>query len=124
MVCTLAPVGSQEEVTKMGSVVELDDNNFEAEVTQSKGVVLVDFGAEWCGPCQRLAPIIEEIATEYAGKAKVARVEIDNARKSATAFAIMSVPTVIVFKDGKEISRNVGLIPKQNLASLLDSALA
>lgn len=108
----------------MGSVVELDDNNFEAEVTQSKGVVLVDFGAEWCGPCQRLAPIIEEIATEYAGKAKVARVEIDNARKSATAFAIMSVPTVIVFKDGKEISRNVGLIPKQNLASLLDSALA
>ncbi len=108
----------------MGSVFELDDNNFELEVTQAKGVVLVDFAAEWCGPCQRLAPIVAEIAKDYAGKAKIARMDIDNARKTATTFGIMSVPTLIIFKDGKEISRNVGLIPKQNLASLLDSALA
>ncbi len=108
----------------MGSVFELDDNNFELEVTQAKGVVLVDFAAEWCGPCQRLAPIVAETAKDYAGKATIARMDIDNARKTATTFGIMSVPPLIIFQDGKEISRNVGLIPKQNLASLLDSALA
>jgi len=108
----------------MAQIIELNDDNFEQEVTKDTGVVLVDFAAEWCGPCQRLSPIIADIAKDYADKAKVGHLDIDTARKTASSFGIMSVPTVIVFKDGKEITRSVGLVPKQNLASMLDSALA
>jgi len=108
----------------MASVVKVTDENFEQEVNQHSGVVLVDFSAEWCNPCKRLEPIIHELAEEYAEKVKVCHIDVDNARQAAGQFGIMSVPTIIVIKGGEEVDRTTGLVPKQTLTDLLDAALA
>jgi len=108
----------------MSSVVEVNDESFEQEVVQHSGLVLADFAAEWCNPCKRLAPIIHELAEEYAGKVKVCHVDVDSARQAAAKFGIMSVPTIILLKGGEENNRMTGLVPKQTLTDLLDSALA
>lgn len=105
------------------AIIEVNDNNFEQEITEYSGVALVDFAAEWCGPCQRMKPSIEELGTEYAGKAKVAHVDIDKSRSIAAKYGIMSIPCVIVFKNGKEVERSIGLVPKATLAGLIGTAL-
>ena len=103
--------------------LELDDTNFDAEVLQGDGAVLVDFSAAWCGPCQQLTPIVEELATEYEGKAKVAKVDIDQAADVAGRYGIMSVPTVIFFKGGEKVDQLVGLFPKSQYKAKLDALL-
>ncbi|MFM8386850.1 MAG: thioredoxin [Planctomycetia bacterium] len=104
--------------------IALTDKNFDQEVLNSTVPVLVDFGATWCGPCRALAPIVEELAKEYAGKAKVATVDIDQAANVAQKFNIMSVPTLIFFKGGKPADKVVGLKPKADLKARMDKLLA
>ena len=82
-------------------ILHLNDSNFNAEVIDSKEAVLVDFWAEWCGPCKRIATVVEEIAKEYKGKIKVAKVNVDEGRATASNFGIMSIPTLLFFKNGK-----------------------
>ena len=105
------------------NIVALNDQQFEAEVIKSSTPVLVDFSAEWCGPCKALAPVIAELADEYAGRVKVAKLDIDNNRKSAGQYDIQSVPTMIIFKQGQPVKKFVGLTPKNRIAAALDELL-
>jgi thioredoxin 1 len=108
----------------MGSLLELDEKNFEEKVLKSNLPVAVDFSAEWCHPCKVLAPVIEQIAKEYEGKAIVARLDVDAAQDLARQYRVMSVPTVLFFKGGKVVSSSVGLVPKERLAETLDEIIA
>ena len=105
------------------SEANFTDENFEAEVLKSSQPVLVDFFATWCGPCQMQGPIIEELAEEYKDKAKVGVLDIDQAQKTATQFQVSSVPTLIIFKDGQEVERFMGLQQKPVLKEKLDSLI-
>jgi thioredoxin 1 len=107
----------------MAAVLELTDANFDAEVMSSTMPVLVDFGATWCGPCKQLAPIVEQIAKDYAGKLKVAAVDIDQARDTAIKYGIMSVPTVILFKNGEVKDQVVGFQSKSALEGRITRVL-
>lgn len=97
----------------------LTEQNFDAEVLQAELPVLIDFWAPWCGPCRMLAPAVAQIAEEYAGKAKVCKVNVDEAPELARRFGIMSIPTVLVFKDGQLTEKLVGLRPKAELEALI-----
>jgi thioredoxin 1 len=97
------------------SVVELTDATFDSEVEKGKGLVLVDFWAEWCGPCRQIAPTVEQIAIENAGKIKVGKVDVDENNNTAAKFGVMSIPTLMLFKDGKLVERMVGAMPKERL---------
>lgn len=102
-------------------VLHLDDENFQNVI--KSGVVLVDFYAEWCGPCRVMAPIFTQVAGEMNGKAKFGKVDTDKAEKTAAAYRITSIPTLILFKDGKEVNRIVGIRQAQELKSLVSAAL-
>ena len=106
----------------MEKVMHIDANNFEQEVMKSDVPVLVDFWADWCGPCKMLAPVFQEIAEETQG-VKFAKVNVDEAEEIARQFRIMSIPTLIVMKDGKPVKKSIGLIPKQEMKELIDSAI-
>lgn len=97
------------------------DDNFKDEVKE--GVVLVDFFATWCGPCKMLAPVIEELATEYEGKAKIGKLDVDESSKTAGEFGVQSIPTLILFKDGEEVEKMIGFQSKEVLKEHLDKAL-
>lgn len=99
----------------------LNDSNFTDSI--SKGVTLVDFFADWCGPCKMVAPIIEELAGEFAGVATIAKIDIENAREATEKMGVTSIPTIIVFKDGKEVQRVVGVRDKAALSGLVRGAL-
>ena len=101
--------------TKHQSVVTIDADNFEQEVIQAEQAVLVDFGAEWCPPCKAIAPIIEELATEYEGVARVGTVDVDENKALAERYAIGSIPTLLFFKDGEVVDRIQGLVPKSEI---------
>ncbi len=107
----------------MANVIEITSSNFEQEVLQDKGLVIVDFAAEWCGPCKRLSPIIHELAESYAGKAKVGHLDVDNAPDIAAQFGVMSVPTVLLFKGGQKVSETIGLVPKESLEAKIKANL-
>lgn len=94
-------------------------DNFEELVLKSELPVLVDFWAPWCGPCKMLGPLVEEVAKEYEGKAVVGKVNVDEEQELAMTFGVMSIPTVIVFKDGKEANKSIGFVPKAKLEALL-----
>ncbi|NOX97207.1 MAG: thioredoxin [Nitrospirae bacterium] len=96
-------------------VKEINDNNFQAEVLEADLPVLVDFWASWCGPCKRLAPLIEEIAGEYSGRLKVCKLNVDDNPATSPKYEIMSIPTLIIFKGGDAKERIVGLVPKSAL---------
>lgn len=103
------------------NVIELTDDNFENEVLKSSVPVLVDFTATWCGPCKALAPIVEGLANDAAGKYKVAKLDIDDASSTARKYRVMSVPTVLVFQGGQLKGQHVGLTNKETLLKLLGS---
>lgn len=104
-------------------VKELTDGNFDQEVLEDAGVVLVDFWAPWCGPCRMVGPIVEELAREYEGRVKVGKVNTDQNQALAMKYQIMSIPTIMVFKNGKPVDQVVGALPKQTLQRRLDSWL-
>jgi thioredoxin 1 len=105
------------------NLVHLTQKNFNEEVMKSTLPVLVDFWAEWCAPCKRIAPIIDEVAKEYSGKIKVAKLNVDEAANVASKYGIMSIPTVIIFKDGKAVDQVVGLLSKPQLKEKIEDNL-
>ncbi len=107
----------------MSQPVVLSDSNFTQEVLQSDTPVLVDFWAEWCGPCKMIAPTIHELAGEYAGKAKIAKLDVDSYNVIAGQFGIRSIPALLIFKNGKVVDQIVGAVPKQKIKERLDANL-
>src|ERR1041384_1776526 len=103
---------------------EVTDQSFEQDVLKSEVPVLVDFWAEWCGPCKMLAPTVEKVANEYEGKAKFVKLNIDDNNQVAQQFGIKGIPTLILFKNGSEADRTVGLTTKDNISRMIDRALA
>lgn len=103
------------------NVVSLNADNFESEI--GSGVVLIDFWAEWCGPCKMLTPVIHELADEFIRKAKVAKLNVDECGEIAMKYGIMSIPTVLIFKDGRQIEKSIGAVPKETLAALINNHL-
>jgi thioredoxin 1 len=106
-----------------GNVAEFTDANFEAEVLQSSTPVLVDFWAPWCGPCRMLAPSIEQLSTEYAGKVKIGKLNTDDNGDVAAKFGIRSIPTLLIFKDGQVVNQLVGALPKDKIAEQIDRSI-
>jgi thioredoxin 1 len=106
------------------NVIQLTDSSFDTEVTNFKGVVLVDFWAAWCGPCRAIAPVIEEIATEYSGKAKISKMNVDENQMTPGKFNIRAIPTMILFKDGKVVDQITGAVGKNLIISAIDKAIA
>jgi thioredoxin 1 len=108
----------------MAKAIEVTDSTFEQEVLQANQPVLVDFWAVWCGPCRAVAPIVEELAGDYEGKLKVMKLDVDDNPRTAVAYGVQSIPTLLVFKDGKPAERIVGAVPKKVLVDKLQSVLA
>ena len=103
--------------------LQITDASFEEVVLKSDKPVLVDFWATWCGPCRMLCPVIEELATEYEGKVVVGKVDVDNNQEFAGKYGVRNIPTVLVFKDGEVVGRQVGVAPKKTYTDALDSLL-
>ena len=107
----------------MSTVLHLTDQNFDAKVIKSNLPVLVDFWAQWCGPCKMIAPIIDEIANDLKGQLKVTKVNVDDAQELAAKFNIMSIPTLLLFKDGKPVEQIIGALSKDQLVARIKGKL-
>ena len=103
----------------MGNYVILNDSNFEQEVLKSDVPVVVDFWAEWCAPCRIIAPVVEELASEYEGKIKVGKMDVDQNPQSSMSYGIRSIPTLLFFKDGKPVDQLLGAVPKSQIEEKL-----
>ena len=103
--------------------VEITDDNFESEVLQSDKPVLIDFWAVWCGPCKIIAPIVEELASEYDGKVKVGKLDVDSNQQTSIKYGVRSIPTLLLFKDGNVKDTIIGAVPKKLIVEKLNSAL-
>lgn len=101
-------------------VVEVNDLNFDREILAAEGAVLLDFSARWCGPCKMVAPLVEKVARDHAGRVKVAKLDIDDSPDAATRFGIRGAPTFVVLSKGKEVRRHTGVLAERGLLSLLD----
>lgn len=106
----------------MGKAIELTDSNFD-QIVNSDTPVLVDFWAEWCGPCKMIGPVVEELANEYEGKAVVAKLNVDENPQTTAKFGVRSIPTLLVFKKGQVVDKQIGAVPKSVLASKLQAQL-
>ena len=98
------------------NLVEVTDSNFQNEVLKSDTPVLLDFWAEWCGPCKMIAPVVEELAKEYDGKLKVGKVDVDANQQTSMQYGVRSIPTLLIFKGGKVVDQLIGAVPKRMLA--------
>ena len=107
----------------MSHVVHVTDDNFQSEVMESDRPVLIDFSAAWCGPCKQLAPVVEELAKEYDGRLKVAKVDVEESQQTAMKYGIMSVPTLLFLKDGKIADQLVGNHPRHTLEERIAKVL-
>jgi thioredoxin 1 len=107
----------------MSQAAAVTDQSFESEVLQSKVPVLVDFWAAWCGPCRAIAPVVDEIAGEYAGRMKVVKLDTDESNDTAQRYQVMSIPTLLLFKNGQPVERVVGALPKAALLSRIKQHL-
>jgi thioredoxin 1 len=107
----------------MAKPLVLTDDNFKSEVLESTVPVLVDFWAEWCGPCKQIAPVVEEIARTFNGKLKVGKVDVDANNQTALNYMIRSIPSLLIFKNGKVIDQIVGAVPRQQLLNKVEAAL-
>jgi thioredoxin len=105
------------------SVEKVSDGTFESEVLKANGPVVVDFWAEWCGPCRMIAPALEEIAGSLGGKVKILKLNVDENPQTAAKYGIMSIPTLMIFKNGQMASRQVGAAPKQKLEQWITAAV-
>lgn len=105
------------------AIIHVTDANFEAEVLKSADPVLVDYWADWCGPCKMLAPVLDEIAAEYAGKVKVAKLNIDENPGTPPRYGIRGIPTLMLFKDGEVEATKIGAVSKSQLTAFIDSNL-
>ena len=102
-------------------ILELTEGNFRQEV--NSGITLVDFWAGWCAPCRMIAPVIEELAEELSGRIKIAKVDVDSNQNVASELGIVSIPTLIFFKDGKEVERITGVVPKEQIKDRIDEII-
>lgn len=100
------------------SAIVITKDNFEAEVLKASGTVLIDFWASWCGPCRMLSPIVDQVAAEHP-EVKVGKINVDEQPELAQQFNVMSIPTLIIFKDGQKVNESIGLIPKEKVKALL-----
>ena len=107
----------------MNNLHEADDSNFESVVLKAQGPVLVDFSATWCGPCKKLEPIVHDIASQYDGRLKVVTVDVDRAPSTAAKYGVLSVPTVLLFKDGAVKDQSIGVLSKKALADRVEKVL-
>ena len=110
-------------MAKEESLIHLTDNTFEQEVIKSEKPVLVDFWAPWCGPCRAIGPVVEDLAEAYKDRIKVAKLNIDDNPKTATVYGVMSIPTLILYKDGNALDKIVGLVSKDRLEELMKKGL-
>ncbi|MGH7668453.1 MAG: thioredoxin [Gemmatimonadaceae bacterium] len=108
----------------MSNTTAVTDGTFEQEVEKSAGLTIVDFWATWCGPCRMIAPVLDQLATEYAGKVKVAKLDVDTNIKTATRFNVRSIPLLLFFKDGKVVDQIVGAVPRAHIESKLQQHAA
>jgi len=109
--------------TTNGAPVSVGDNTFAGEIEQAEELVLVDFWAAWCGPCLVVAPVLEQLASEYAGRVKVAKVDVDENQQTAMRFNIRSIPSLLFFKGGKHVDTLVGAVPKQAIVQKIETHL-
>lgn len=107
----------------MGKYVELTEDNWDAEVLQSDQPVLVDFWAAWCGPCRMIAPLVEQLAVDFEGKAKIAKLDVDAHPSLASKYGVQSIPALLFFKGGEIVDRAVGALPKEQLTSKLNAVV-
>lgn len=104
-------------------IIQLSDDSFEADVINAAGPVLVDFWAEWCGPCKQIGPALEELSVEMAGKIKIAKVDVDTNPNSAASMGVRGIPALFIFKDGEVISNRAGAAPKAALQSWIEDSI-
>jgi thioredoxin 1 len=104
-------------------LITITDDNFEEEVIKSDKPVLIDFWAVWCGPCRMVAPIVEELASEYEGKVKIGKLDVDSNQQTSIKFGVRSIPTILIFKDGKVKETIIGAVPKKNIVEKLNAAI-
>ncbi len=105
------------------SIIQVADSTFEEQVLKSESPVMVDYWAEWCGPCKMIAPILDEIADEYQGKLTVAKLNIDENQETPQKYAVRGIPTLMIFKDGEVAATKVGAVSKSQLSAFIDSAI-
>jgi thioredoxin 1 len=117
-------ISRQGGLSIMGKALEVTDSTFEQEVLRSQQPVLVDFWAVWCAPCKVIAPIVEELAGEYENQLKVMKLDVDDNPRTAMAYGVQSIPTLLVFKDGEPAERIVGAVPKKVIVDKLQSVMA
>ena len=105
------------------AIVHISDSSFEQDVLQADGPVLVDFWAEWCGPCKMIAPVLEEISSDYAGKLKVCKMDVDTNTATAPTYGVRGIPSLLIFNGGEVVGTKVGALSKSQLAAFIDSVI-
>ena len=111
-------------MTTNGGITHISDDTFSTDIEQGTGLVLVDFWAEWCGPCRAIAPILEQLATVYEGKMRITKMDVDAHPKTPMRFNVRSIPSLLFFKDGKHVDTVVGLVPRPALEARIQKHLA